>query len=206
MPDHLILIRAGATAYEAEGRIRGTLDLPLCAIGGVEAEQAARLLAAAPPDALYTSTARCALETARIVGRGCKLRPRRLADLGNLDFGLWQGMLVEEIERKQPRLARQWQEHPWSVVPPEGESLDEARDRVESALETVARRHPGGRVALVVPTPLDRLVHWLLHGAPLGDLWQRPPAPETLLELPLAAQWREADPTQRPPRRRATPV
>ena len=199
MPDHLIVIRAGSSAYEAQGRIRGTLAMPLSDTGAAEARGAAALVAASPPAALYASGDACAAETARLVGAACGLRPRRAANLGNLDQGLWQGMLVDEIRAKQPRLYRQWQDNPWAVAPPEGELLEEACLRVEAALETLARRHPTGRVALVVPPPLDQIVRWIVSGESMGDLWGGEPERPPVAEFPLAAQWR-------PARRRRTTV
>lgn len=190
MPDHLTLIRSGVTDYELQGRIRGTLDIPLSEAGRAAARQAGERLAAAPPAAIYTSGASCALETSRLVAAACGLRPRRVADLGNLDLGLWQGALVDEIRVKQPRLARQWQDNPWAVAPPEGELLEEACARVERALEGICRRHPAGRIALVVPQPLDGLVRWLVSGQSMGDLWSFDPTADIVAEIPLAAQWR----------------
>jgi probable phosphoglycerate mutase len=190
MAEHLLLIRSGATDYDLDGRIRGTLDIPLSTEGIAEAEAAAESLLVDPPEAVYVAASPCALETGRIVCRGLGLRSRPLADLGNLDLGLWQGLLVEEIRRRQPRLARQWEDNPWSVMPPDGEPVDEACDRVEAALERIIRRHPRGRVALVVPHPLDRIVRWVVAGEPLGDLWDRDPSSAPVVSLPLSAQWR----------------
>jgi len=186
-----MLIRSAATDYDLQGRIRGILDMPLAAAGIAEAERAADAARSARPQAVYAANAACALETAGIVARACGLAVRRLKPLRGFDQGLWQGMLVEELCRRQPRLARQWQEHPWSIAPPEGESLEAACSRVEDALETILDRHAAGRVVLVVPPPLDRLVRWLVSGEPLDDLW-RTDAASLLLDIPLAAQWRPA--------------
>ena len=190
LPAHLLVIRSGATEYDLLGRIRGTLDIPLSNVGIAEAEAAAKQLAASPPDAIYMADGACAEETAAIIGRLLGIRPRSLADLDNLDQGLWQGMLVEEIRRRQPRLARQWEENPWAVMPPEGEPLDEACDRVEAVLERILKRHPSGRVAVVVPHPLDRIIRWIVAGDPLGDLWDRDGAVPAVVELPVAAGWK----------------
>ena len=194
MADFLVVIRSGATDYDLQGRIRGTLDIPLCGEGAAAAERDAADLAAAsaarPISALYAAPTACAAETARIVGRALGLRPRTAAGLGNLDQGLWQGMLVDDIRRKQPRLYRQWQDNPWSVSPPEGELLEDACGRVEDALVKLLKRHAGGRVAMVVPPPLDQIVRWLVAGESIGDLWSCATAERCVNELPLAAQWR----------------
>ena len=189
MLDSLIEIRSGATDFELQGRIRGSLDIPLCAAGVAEAQHAAGLLASLPLLAIYASQATCAVETSRIVGQAMGLKPRIVPNLQNLDLGLWQGLLVDDIRRKQPRLSRQWQDNPWAVAPPEGELIEEACERVEAALEKILRRHAAGRVAVVVPDPLDRIVRWVVAGEPLGDLWARDMVGPPLAEIPIAAQW-----------------
>ena len=129
MPDHLIVIRSGPTEYDLQGRIRGTLDVPLAATGIAAAEAAAAALAPQPPDALYVAADAAARETSRPISRACGLKARPLPLLANLDQCLWQGMLVDEIRCKQPRLYRQWQDNPWAVAPPEGELLEDACGR-----------------------------------------------------------------------------
>jgi broad specificity phosphatase PhoE len=199
MPDHLVLIRSGATEYDLQGRIRGNLDIPLSADGLAEARQVAIALGDAVPQALYTSTTLCAMETSRAIGAVWGLRPRKVSRLENLNLGLWQGKLVEEIRRQQPRLHRQWQEHPWSISPPEGELLEDACDRVEAVVARLQRRHATGRIALVVPEPLEQLVRWIVGGESLGDLWTRDPQRPAWTELPLAAQWKSARRRQKQP-------
>lgn len=190
MPEHLILIRSAATDYDLQGRISGTLDIPLCAAGIAEAERIGTVLAGRDIDAVYAAASGCAVETGRIIAAACGLPLRRIPRLRNLDQGLWQGMLIEDIRRKQPRLHRQWQDNPWSVAAPEGELVEEACERVAAALEKLVRRHPSGRVAVVMPKPLDRLVAWVVSGAPLGDLWAVEQVRHDPVELPIAAQWR----------------
>lgn len=189
MPDHLIVIRSAATDYERQGRVRGSLDLPPSAEGLAEVTALAELLAVEPPEAIYTAPTACSIQTGRILGTRCGIQPKSVDLLENLDLGLWQGKLVSEIRQFQPRLYRQWQDDPWSVAPPEGELLEDARSRVDEALEKLFKRHPSGRIAVVVPTPLDAIIRWLVSAAPLGDLWQPNPADHSLAVLPVAAQW-----------------
>ena len=194
MPDHLIVIRAGATDYDLQERIRGTLDMPLSMEGVAAATRAGERLAADPPTAIYASADETAEETARIIGSACGIKPKHLPNLGNVDMGLWQGRLVEEIRDTQPRLNRQWQDNPWSVAPPEGELLEDACERVEAAIEKIFKRHPGGTVAMVVPRPLDAIVTWLVSGRSMGDLWRFDAAADLVDVLPVAAQWQPPRP------------
>lgn len=202
MADFLLLIRSGKTAYDQEGRIMGTLDLPLSPSGIEEArsfaDRAGRMLDPLPTGVsfasnqirrIFTSPARCARETAEIVGRRLGLKPQACPGLGNLDHGLWQGLRVDEIEERQPRLHRQWLENPWSVAPPEGELLDECCDRVAATLERIAKRHGQGGIAVVVPEPLERVIRWVVAGEPVGDLWRSAEGEEGVRLLSLAEQW-----------------
>jgi probable phosphoglycerate mutase len=194
VPDHLIVIRAGATDYDLQERIRGTLDMPLSMEGVAAATLAGERLAADPPTAIYASADETAEETARIIGSACGIKPKHLPNLGNVDMGLWQGRLVEEIRDTQPRLNRQWQDNPWSVAPPEGELLEDACERVEAAIEKIFKRHPAGTVAMVVPRPLDAIVTWLVSGRSMGDLWRFDAAADLVDVLPVAAQWQPPRP------------
>jgi probable phosphoglycerate mutase len=194
VPDHLIVIRAGATDYDLQERIRGTLDMPLSMEGVAAATRASERLAADPPTAIYASADETAEETARIIGSACGIKPKHLPNLGNVDMGLWQGRLVEEIRDTQPRLHRQWQDNPWSVAPPEGELLEDACERVEAAIEKIFKRHPAGTVAMVVPRPLDAIVTWLVSGRSMGDLWRFDAAADLVDVLPVAAQWQPPRP------------
>jgi probable phosphoglycerate mutase len=194
VPDHLIVIRAGATDYDLQERIRGTLDMPLSMEGVAAATRAGERLAADPPTSIYASADETAEETARIIGSACGMKAKHLPNLGNVDMGLWQGRLVEEIRDTQPRLHRQWQDNPWSVAPPEGELLEDACERVEAAIEKIFKRHPAGTVAMVVPRPLDAIVTWLVSGRSMGDLWRFDAAADLVDVLPVAAQWQPPRP------------
>jgi len=81
-------------------------------------------------------------------------------------------MLIEEVKQKQPRVYRQWQEQPESVCPPQGETIDHARERVAAGMAKLLKKHKDGVVGLVVPEPLASLVREYLCHEELGDLWQ----------------------------------
>jgi probable phosphoglycerate mutase len=187
MADFLVVVRSGSTDYDLQGRIRGNLPIPLSPAGLLEAEEAARALARNPPVALYTSPALSAVQTAATIGSALPIAPRTVDGLADPDFGLWKGMLVTEIRRRQPRLARHWDEDPWTVVPPDGEPLSCVRARVAAALGRLRAKHASGRVAVVVPSPLDRIIRHALAGVPVGDLWSIPPAGAAVFEIPLPA-------------------
>jgi probable phosphoglycerate mutase len=168
----IVLIRAGETDFDDQGRIKGTLDVPLNARGETEVRQEISALAALSIKTLYASPCQSAQQTADVIGRELGLKVRSVDRLHNVDHGLWHGMLIEEVKQRQPKVYRQWQEHPETVCPPQGEPLAIARQRVAEALEKIVRKHRSGTVAIVVPEPLCALVKAWLERTEVGDLWK----------------------------------
>jgi broad specificity phosphatase PhoE len=170
----ILLIRPGATEYDQQGRIQGTLDIPLCEDGRRDVEVMVEELRTQPIAAIYTSPSQAAEQTADALGEAIDVKVKTLDSLRNLDHGLWQGMLVADVKAKQPKVYRQWLEQPATVCPPQGESVGDAEYRLQTALAKLVKKHKSqGLVALVLPEPLASLLCHLLRHDALGDLWNR---------------------------------
>jgi len=168
----IVLIRPGATDYDEQRRIQGNLDVPLNAQGASEVNRVIEALRPMGLEMIYASTCQPALETAEVIAAALDVRMKKLNRMHNLDHGLWQGMLIDEVRRRQPKVYRQWQERPHSVCPPEGEMLDEADRRVRATMAKVLKRHKEGVIGLVVPEPLASLVRRFVSRGEVGDLWK----------------------------------
>lgn len=168
----IALVRPGTTDYDLQGRIQGRLDIPLNKQGEEQIAQAIECLKGRSLVALYSSMCRAAQETAELIGRGLKLKPKALERLQNLDHGLWQGMCIEEVKRKQPKVYKQWQEHPENICPPNGEMLSAVVERTNAALDKLLRKHRFGTIGLVAPEPLASIIRSRLQGTDIGDLWK----------------------------------
>ena len=168
----IVLVRPGATDYVQQGRIQGALEVPLSEEGAQEAARLSGELAGLGLAVLYSSDSEHALQTAGAIASALDVKLKTLESLRNLDHGLWQGMLVEEVKRKQPKVYRQWQDQPESVCPPGGEMINDAQERVRTALTKILKKDKGETVGLVVPEPLASLVRAYLEQGEVGDLWQ----------------------------------
>jgi broad specificity phosphatase PhoE len=167
----IVLVRPGQTDFAEQGRIAGTLDLPLSEAGTEQASHTATELSSQGIELVFTSPCQAAMETAECIARELGVKVKKLDKLRNIDQGLWQGKLIEEVRHKQPKVYRQWQENPESVCPPEGESLAVARGRVEASLAKVLKRR-NAVVALVAPEPLASLIRNIVDQSEIGDLWK----------------------------------
>ncbi len=168
----LLLVRPGSTDFDDQGRIQGTLDIPLSDAGRQQASKTAEDLRVYLPSVLYSCAGNPAEETAATIAGALNLKVKCLEKLSNINLGLWQGMLVEEVRHKQPKVYKQWQEHPDLVQPPHGEMLSAVIERVDDTLEKLVRKHKAGTIALVAPEPLAAAIRHRIDGTQLGDLWR----------------------------------
>jgi probable phosphoglycerate mutase len=170
----IVLIRPGSTDYDVQERIQGSLDIPLNEQGAAEVAQTTEQLRDKGIEIIYAPVSQPAMQTAEAIAKALDIKLKKLERLQSLNQGLWQGMLFEEVRRKQPKVYRQWQEQPENVCPPDGEMLSEADDRVRAVLVKLLKRHKEGVIGLVAPEPLLSLARRFIAHGPLGDLWKAP--------------------------------
>ncbi len=168
----IVLVRPGSTEYDEQERIQGALDIPLSAQGLAEVARITEELRGKEIEMVYASPCQPAEQTARAIAEGLHVKCKRLDRMQNLNYGLWQGMLLSDVHHKQSKVYRQWQEQPENVCPPEGEMLADAQQRVHAAMTKLLKRHKEGMFALVVSEPLATLVRHFFKHDELGDLWK----------------------------------
>jgi broad specificity phosphatase PhoE len=166
----VVLIRPGATLYDEQNRVQGVLDIPLSERGRAEVAHTAEQLAGCEMAALYCGPGESVVRTAEVVGRSVGLRPKKIDELRNLDQGLWQGLQVDEIKRRNLKLFRQWQEDPRTICPPQGETVEDALERIRAALKPLIRRHRDEAIGLVVGEPIAQLIAGFLRRDPKVQL------------------------------------
>jgi broad specificity phosphatase PhoE len=173
----VILIRPGATLYDEQNRVQGILDIPLSERGHGQvvrmAQEIAESLGESSLSALYSGPGENVIRTAEIVGKVVGIRPKRINEFRNLDQGLWQGLQIDEIKRRNTRLFRQWIDDPATICPPQGETVERAMDRIKAAFRPLIRRHQDEAIGLVVGEPLARLVACYLRCEPRVQLDER---------------------------------
>lgn len=168
----LILVRSGLSTWACENRIQGTVSLPLSDEGREHLKVVADEIARLAPAVVYSSGNESAGPTAQFLGELCRLRVRTLPDLHELDCGLWQGLTVEELQRRFGRVYRLWCQDPTAVCPPQGETAAAAAARVWPALKTLGKRTRDKVVVLVAAPIVACLIECIITGRPISELWQ----------------------------------
>lgn len=158
----IYVIRPGETDYESQSRVQGALNLPMNVEGNRQVDDMIPSVESAGLHTIYTSPTEPALSAAKKLAQALHLPLKVLDNLENVDFGLWQGLSIEEIKHRQPKVFKKWEDTPESVCPPEGETCDEVVKRVEQALrKPLKKRKP---FAVVASEPLATLIVSLLKG------------------------------------------
>lgn len=160
----IVVIRHGETEWNAERRIQGQLDVALNGIGRQQAFALADRHSREPKiDAVYSSDLKRAFETAQMIAKSCgvlevisdpDLRERHLGDL--------QGVLFDEAAKINPEAYRAFRSNENDLaIPGGGESYNQLHNRCTLALQRIAKKHIGERVAVVS------------HGATIEALYTR---------------------------------
>lgn len=142
------LFRHGAVASPWHGRIYGRMDVPLSEEGHEQAAWSAASLDGLQLAVVVSSGLPRAEETARLLREPRGLERRDDADLLEIDRGRWAGLAPEEVEALTPGAFTAWKRSGGVLAPPGGETLQVMASRVVPALEGLAERHPGRRVAV----------------------------------------------------------
>lgn len=168
---NLILVHPGQTELDEQGRLTGNLDLPLSKNGELQTRLLAGELADEPVTLIVSAPDLAAQQTAQAISRDGAIKVRIDENLANLDVGLWHGKEVDELKENQPKLFRQWREQPRSVTPPEGETVEDAENRVRKALKWISKKNRSGTIALVVSHPLAAIVQSEVLTTSLNQFW-----------------------------------
>ena len=148
----ICLVRHGETAWNAERRLQGHLDIPLNDIGLMQAAATAIRLRGLehPFSALYCSDLMRARQTAAAIASRQSLAMLADPRLRERHYGMFQGLTYDEAERQHPEFYRRFKaREPDFGVPRQGESLTGFSTRVGAALGDIASRHAGQAVLVV---------------------------------------------------------
>jgi probable phosphoglycerate mutase len=170
-PTDILLIRHGETAWNAERRLQGHLDIPLNGEGERQAALLADALAGEPIDVIVASDLQRARQTAQAVAdrRGSMVASDPA--LRERGYGGFEGLLYSEIEERFPREFAAWQARDVDAQLPPGRNVGESFrtffDRATGAILAQAAAHPGKTIALVAHGGVLECAYRLARGLPL---------------------------------------
>ena len=174
-PTTILLIRHGETAWNAERRLQGHLDIALNAEGERQAAALGAALAHERVDRIVSSDLQRARQTAEAIARlrlpGQVLRVEQDPALRERCYGGFEGLLYSEIAARFPLEFAAWQARQVDAqVPPgknQGETFRQFYDRTTGAILRHAAAHPGQTIALVAHGGVLECAYRAALGLPL---------------------------------------
>jgi alpha-ribazole phosphatase len=185
MNTRLLLARHGQTAWNAEGRFMGQLDVPLDETGRAQVQALARRLSLERPQMIYASDLQRAQDTALAIQSALgtdteiRLEPR----LREMHFGDWQGQTYAEIKQRDPEALAAWESGRTDFAPPKGETLTQFAVRVRAAYTDICLAQPEQTVIVAAHGGSLQLLIVQSLGMPPATFWQLRLSNASLSEL-----------------------
>jgi len=167
----LIVVRAGTTTWQQQDRIQGVIPLPLCEAGEKALDEVMGLLKLEKASELHCSGNESSGATAEYLCEHCGLKYNEISELKEMNFGVWQGLRVKDIQQRFGKVYKQWRKDPFSICPPQGETLQDVQDRIEPALRKVLAQNSGKTTIIIAARISAAVIDCILTGTPLNQLW-----------------------------------
>ncbi len=166
------LIPTAASEWDAAGRLLGRVELSLSAAGEAECGAWAEQLAPLGLARLLHARDTLSTQTAERIGRRMGIGTKGLRALAEVDLGLWSGLTDAELGTRFASAHRELEEAPQNVVPPGGEALRAAAQRLHACALRQLRRHAAPLGFVLRPLAWSLLVCQLGH-AEARSVWSR---------------------------------
>lgn len=163
----VLVIRHGETPWNVERRVQGWHDVALNDNGRHQARLLARHLAKLhqsgeqPLAGLYSSDLARARETAELLDQTLGLGLNVIEGVRERRYGILEGLPFDQLHEHQPEAAKIWASRDPDGIIDGAETLREFRARVVAAIEELAARHVGERIAVVT------------HGGAMDIIWRQ---------------------------------
>jgi probable phosphoglycerate mutase len=183
----LYLIQCGETAWQAEGRLQGAMDLPLSDAGRDSIIASLWTLEGCRASTVYHPSDEAAQSTAELCaarlsqgttsngngsagGGGGAVKTKAVAGIADPHLGIFEGLTEQDFADRFPSRYRQWRDDVISFMPPDGEEMIEAADRIFRAIAGIVRRSKDPDVPIVLHSLGLGLMRCWLGEKPLRDL------------------------------------
>ena len=139
----LCMVRHGETAWNAEGRVQGQLDVPLSAVGLAQARAVAAALAGESFGAIYASDLARVRQTAEPAAARLGLGVRLERALRERHYGMFERLTYVEVKERYPAEYARFRDKDLDFDFVSGESLRAFAERALACVAALVERHAG---------------------------------------------------------------
>ena len=153
----LYIVRHGETEWNVIKRFQGQLNTPLTEKGIEKLKETGKNLENVLFEEVYTSELERTVNSAEIIlneNRGYKnkkMELKKLAELNEVHFGVWQGLKYEEVFLKYPEEANNYfyNVKNYKAENVEAEKLEDALERFLKGINKILDSHESGNILVV---------------------------------------------------------
>jgi alpha-ribazole phosphatase len=171
METNIYLIRHGQTVWNADRRFQGQSDVALDESGVAQARLLRERMREVPVDFIVSSDLIRARQTAEILAEPHGLEVVEDPALREIHFGIWEGLPIDEIRRRDPELFETWRGSPGALRVPEAETFQEVQDRAAAAFERWAALYSGKTLVLVSHGGVISALLCRILNEPIQRMW-----------------------------------
>ena len=170
----LYIVRHGETEWNVIKRFQGQLNTPLTEKGMEKLRETGKKLENVLFDEVYTSELGRTIASAEIIlneNRGYKnkkLELKKLAELNEVYFGVWQGLTYEEVFLKYPEEANNYfyNVKNYKAENVEAENLKDALERFLKGINKILDSHESGNILVVTHgTVLEMFMNYVANNS-----------------------------------------
>ena len=151
-------MRHGEVDNGGEKRYNGHIDVDITPKGIEQMHRLAGLREGKPIKAVYSSDLIRSVKGARIVSERLGLQHTPVRILRERSVGQWEGMTAEEIRQRYPGEYKAWRADLLRYRPPEGECLQDVRERILPEYKKIVASHPDQEIAMLLHGGVNRVI------------------------------------------------
>jgi broad specificity phosphatase PhoE len=159
------------TAWNLEGRLIGTTDLPLCDVGWKEAKDTLPIVEKYKFDRIVSSPLKRAFDTSRYYADNLEIPLEVNQDLRELDHGDWNGKKYDDLLSDPNGDFKRWFiDGDTSIpIPNSPETLEQVQARIKRTIREIALKYPGEKVLVIMHKHIRSLLTCYLLGESLSN-------------------------------------
>lgn len=172
MANTFYIVRHGQTNWNILGKTQGHGNSDLTEQGIVQARELAEDITKYPIDYIYSSDLGRAIQTAKILGEKLNLEVQKTEGLREMGFGVWEGLLIDEIKKDYSDIYDIWRNDPHLVNIPKGETLQVIKERVDNFIEEINKKHENKHIIFVTHSITLRVMLLSFLGSGMENIYR----------------------------------
>ncbi len=172
MANTFYIVRHGQTNWNILGKTQGHGNSDLTKKGEEQANELAQAMKNYPIDMIYSSDLGRAIQTAKIVGDTINLEVNETPALREMGFGVWEGLLIDEIKQNHLDTYTTWRNEPHLVEIENGETLHIIKERVDNFIKEINETYDNKHILLVSHSVTVRVMLLLFLNSGMENIYR----------------------------------